>query len=310
MAINFNQDNSGIINLSRNIDNNQMAFVPDFLKNIFTGNPEDIQLGEEGSPIDKAKDALEKRRKELERFQQGNTSSLNLPSNNLTAMAISNYDDLFSPQTFTDAFGVNRVTSGFAKPDLNTLPFNVNEVTSDGITNNNRFKNMLLDMKDKGVDMFGSGKDLVLRGIGSIVGGPVGSLIGSALGKLKTTPEQETVKGLYDLDSIGRVQSGIMQGYNPVSLFGPTGLSGAMIDRITKINKTLNNPDISKATKDVLEKREAELQAKIKAEQAAMRQTIEQQYRNRPGEYGGRNRQIEREQAGPGYDKVSEAGSF
>jgi hypothetical protein len=310
MAINFNQDNSGIINLSRNIDNNQMAFVPDFLKNIFTGNPEDIQLGEEGSPIDKAKDALEKRRKELERFQQGNTSSLNLPSNNLTAMAISNYDDLFSPQTFTDAFGVNRVTSGFAKPDLNTLPFNVNEVTSDGITNNNRFKNMLLDMKDKGVDMFGSGKDLVLRGIGSIVGGPVGSLIGSALGKLKTTPEQETVKGLYDLDSIGRVQSGIMQGYNPVSLFGPTGLSGAMIDRITKINKTLNNPDISKATKDVLNKRKAKIQAKIKAEQAAMRQTIEQQYRNRPGEYGGRNRQIEREQAGPGYDKLSESGSF
>lgn len=314
MAINFNQDNSGIINLSRNIDNNQMAFVPDFLKNIFTGNPEDIQLGEEGSLIDKAKDALEKNKQKSlpspEDVLKGNVSSLNLPSNNLTAMAISNYDDLFSPQTFTDAFGVNRVTSGFAKPDLNTLPFNVNEVTSDGITNNNRFKNMLLDMKDKGVDMFGSGKDLILRGIGSVIGGPVGSFIGSALGKLETTPEQETVKGLYDLDSIGRVQSGIMQGYNPVSMFGPTGLSGAMIDRITNIDNTLNNKKISQNTRNVLEKRKAELQAKIKAEQAAMRQTIEQQYRNRPGEYGGRNRQIERQQAGPGYDKVSEAGSF
>lgn len=314
MAINFNQDNSGIINLSRNIDNNQMAFVPDFLKNIFTGNPEDIQLGEEGSPIDKAKDALEKNKQKSlpspEDVLKGNVSSLNLPSNNLTAMAISNYDDLFSPQTFTDAFGVNRVTSGFAKPDLNTLPFNVNEVTSDGITNNNRFKNMLLDMKDKGVDMFGSGKDLILRGIGSVIGGPVGSFIGSALGKLETTPEQETVKGLYDLDSIGRVQSGIMQGYNPVSMFGPTGLSGAMINRITNIDNTLNNKKISQNTRNVLEKRKAELQAKIKAEQAAMRQTIEQQYRNRPGEYGGRNRQIERQQAGPGYDKVSEAGSF
>ena len=314
MAINFNQDNSGIINLSRNIDNNQMAFVPDFLKNIFTGNPEDIQLGEEGSPIDKAKDALEKNKQKSlpspEDVLKGNVSSLNLPSNNLTAMAISNYDDLFSPQTFTDAFGVNRVTSGFAKPDLNTLPFNVNEVTSDGITNNNRFKNMLLDMKDKGVDMFGSGKDLILRGIGSVIGGPVGSFIGSALGKLETTPEQETVKGLYDLDSIGRVQSGIMQGYNPVSMFGPTGLSGAMINRITNIDNTLNNKKISQNTRNVLEKRKAELQAKIKAEQAAMRQTIEQQYRNRPGEYGGRNRQIEREQAGPGYDKLSESGSF
>ena len=126
----------------------------------------------------------------------------------------------------------------------------------------------------------------------------------------KETPEQKTAKGLYDLDSIGRVQSGIMQGYNPVSLFGPTGLSGAMIDRITKINETLNNPKISQAVKDRLDARKAELQAKIAAEQAAVRQTIEQQYRNRPGEYGGRNRQIEREQAGPGYDDVSEAGSF
>jgi hypothetical protein len=101
-----------------------------------------------------------------------------------------------------------------------------------------------------------------------------------------------------------------MQGYNPVSMFGPTGLSGAMINRITNIDNTLNNKKISQNTRNVLEKRKAELQAKIKAEQAAMRQTIEQQYRNRPGEYGGRNRQIEREQAGPGYDKVSEAGSF
>ena len=45
MAINFNRDNSGIINLNRNIDNNQMAFVPQFIKDMFTGTPDDIQLG-------------------------------------------------------------------------------------------------------------------------------------------------------------------------------------------------------------------------------------------------------------------------
>ena len=112
----------------------------------------------------------------------------------------------------------------------------------------------------------------------------------------KETPEQKTAKGLYDLDSIGRVQSGIMAGYNPVSLFGPTGLSGAMIDRITKINETLNNPKISQDIKDRLDARKAELQEKIAAEQAAMRQTIEQQYRNRPGEYDGPDRQTEKEQ--------------
>ena len=291
MAINFNQDNSGIINLSRNIDNNQMAFVPDFLKNIFTGNPEDIQLGEEGSPIDKAKDALEKRRKELERFQQGNTSSLNLPSNNLTAMAISNYDDLFSPQTFTDAFGVNRVTSGFAKPDLNTLPFNVNEVTSDGITNNNRFKNMLLDMKDKGIDLFGSGKELALRGIGSIIGGPVGGFIGSALGKLKTTPEQRLLKDFYEdetgLDSIGRIQSGIMKGYNPVSMFGNQGLTTAIDKRLATILKTQEarkkkGLDLSK---DLI-KRKKELEEIKRREEAARRSAVDRMFQEGKGGRG------------------------
>jgi len=291
MAINFNQDNSGIINLSRNIDNNQMAFVPDFLKNIFTGNPEDIQLGEEGSPIDKAKDALEKRRKELERFQQGNTSSLNLPSNNLTAMAISNYDDLFSPQTFTDAFGVNRVTSGFAKSDLNTLPFNVNEVTSDGITNNNRFKNMLLDMKDKGIDLFGSGKELALRGIGSIIGGPVGGFIGSALGKLKTTPEQRLLKDFYEdetgLDSIGRIQSGIMKGYNPVSMFGNQGLTTAIDKRLATILKTQEarkkkGLDLSK---DLI-KRKKELEEIKRREEAARRSAVDRMFQEGKGGRG------------------------
>ena len=153
MAINFDQDRAGLINLSRNIDNNQMAFVPNFLKNIFTGNPEDIQLGEEGSPLDKAKDALEKnKQKSLPTPEEieGKTSFLNLPSNNLTATAISNYDQLFGPQTVTDAFGVNRSTLGLDRPDINTGKFNVNEVLpNDGITKNVRFRDMLLqDLKN------------------------------------------------------------------------------------------------------------------------------------------------------------------
>ena len=49
-------------------------------------------------------------------------------------------------------------------------------------------RNLLTNVKDKGVNMFGSGKDLVLRGIGSIVGGPVGSLIGSLIGSIKESP--------------------------------------------------------------------------------------------------------------------------
>ena len=328
MAINFNQDNSGIINLSRNIDNNQMAFVPDFLKNIFTGNPEDIQLGEEGSPIDKAKDALEKNKQKSlpspEDVLKGNVSSLNLPSNNLTAMAISNYDNLFGPQTLTDASGNIRTTSGFAKPDLNTLPFNVNEVTSDGITNNVRFRDMLFNdlrnlpsdlrtslgttkdaltedfsglksfatnLKDKGIDMFGSGKDLVLRGIGSVIGGPIGGFIGSALGKMKMTPEQRLLKDFYEdetgLDSIGRIQSGIMKGYNPVSMFGNQGLTTAIDKRLATILKTQEarkkkGLDLSK---DLI-KRKKELEEIKRREEAARRSAVDRMFQEGKGGRG------------------------
>ena len=41
-----------------------------------------------------------------------------------------------------------------------------------------------------------------------------------------------------------------------------------------------------------------------------MKSTIESQYRGQEGQFGGPDRQTEREQAGPGYDSISEAGSF
>jgi len=330
MAINFNQDNSGIINLSRNIDNNQMAFVPDFLKNIFTGNAEDIQLGEKGSPIDKTKDFLEKnKQKPLPTPEEieGKTSFLNsLPSNNLTAMAISNYDDLFAPQIFTDALGNIRTTSGFAKPDLNTSPFNVNEVTSDGITNNVRFRDMLFNdlknlpsdlktslgttkdaltkdvsgltnfltnVKDKGIDMLGSGKELALRGIGSIIAGPVGGFIGSAIGKMKMTPEQELLKDFYEnetgLDNIGRIQSGIMKGYNPVSMFGPQGLTSAIDKRLATILRTEEKKKAKglELSKKLIERRKQLEELKRREEQARVNATRRMAQENRDAGRGG-----------------------
>ena len=213
-----------------------------------------------------------------------------------------------------DAQPVDVITSG---KDLRTRQEELGQATG-GITeelmkqNPDLFNNITSSFtKPVIANKFSLGDAFTLRG--ALSGNPL-SMFGLGMMALrnlpKETPEQKTAKGLYDLDSIGRVQSGIMAGYNPVSLFGPTGLSGAMIDRITKINETLNNPKISKDIKDRLDARKAALQAKIAAEQAAMRQTIEQQYRNRPGEYGGPDRQTEREQAGPGYDDVSEAGSF
>jgi hypothetical protein len=99
---------------------------------------------------------------------KGNISSLGLPSDNLTAMAIANYDNLFAPKTFTDAFGVDRTIPGLDRPDINTGKFSVNEVLpNEGITKNVGFKNMLLeDLKNLPSDIktsLGTTKDSLLE---------------------------------------------------------------------------------------------------------------------------------------------------
>ncbi len=140
--------------------------------------------------------------------------------------------------------------------------------------------------------------------------------IGLLLNTFRETPEQELLKDFYGqqfgLDDIGRVRSGIMAGYNPVSMFGPQGLTSAIDKRMATIRNTL-----SKKKSVALENRLKELQRIKDAEQKAredkareMRAQIEQQYRDSPGQFGGSDRQTEREQAGPGYSDVSEAGSF
>ena len=163
---------------------------------------------------------------------------------------------------------------------------------------------------DKSLDL---GK-AAFGGIASLVTGVPG--VGLLLNTFRETPEQELLKDFYGqqfgLDDIGRVRSGIMAGYNPVSMFGPQGLTSAIDKRMATIRNTL-----SKKKSVALENRLKELQRIKDAEQKAredkareMRAQIEQQYRDSPGQFGGSDRQTERKQAGPGYDKLSEAGSF
>ena len=335
MAINFDQNRSGLLGINTGANYNQMAFNPGSLKDSLIKSLYNIEkdTGFSNPKLDELK------QEDMQQFKEKGTP-LSLPSNAYTAMAISNFDDIFGNKTFTDAFGVNRNIAALNRPNINTAPFNVNNpnVMNQGVTNTNTFRSMLLDdlrnlptdfktslgktkdafmqdlsglknfatnLKDKGIDLGSIAASGFLNAIQPGLG-----IIASIFGNLKETPEQKTVKGLYDLDDTGTVKSGLMAGYNPVSAFGPTGLSGAMIDRITNIDKTLNNKVISNRTRQVLEARKAELEAQIAREQAAMKETIERQYRSRPGEYGGPDRQTEREQAGPGYDDVSEAGSF
>ena len=321
MAINFDQDRGSLLGINNNnINSNQMAFLPEFLENLFLGNPESIQLGEEGSPIDKAKDALEENKQKslpsAEDVLKGNISSLGLPSDNLTAMAIANYDKLFAPKTLTDAFGVKRTVPGSDKPeDLYTGKFNVIDgLPNDGITKDVRFRDMLLediknlpsdirtslgtvkkglaedfsglknfatDLKDKGIDLFGSGRELAFKGIGSILAGPIGSFVGGALANLKETPEQKAMRNFYEqkygLTDTGQVASGIMQGYNPVYGFGGAGLQGAIDKRLATILKT----EERKKKKGLelsqqLINRRRELEALKKREQEALAATLSQ----------------------------------
>lgn len=280
MAINFDQDRSGLLGINNNnINSNQMAFLPDFLNNLFSGDPESLQLGEEGSPIDKAKDALEENKQKslpsAEDVLKGNISSLGLPSDNLTAMAIANYDNLFAPKTFTDAFGVDRTIPGLDRPDINTGKFNVNEVLpNEGITKNVRFRDMLLEdlknlpsdiktslgttkdalledfsglknfatnLKDKGIDL-GS---LAISSIGNAIAPGVGFAL-SALAKAtgpnyRAMIEKDLAKKGFTVDSTGKiVQTGDYATPQNImagyNLAAP-GITASAFDRYDKIRE-------------------------------------------------------------------------
>jgi len=175
--------------------------------------------------------------------------SASLPSNRYTAMAISNYNDLFGPETFTDALGTTKNLSGLDRPDINTAPFNVNE----GVTNTNSFRNMFLDdlrnlpndlrtslgqtkdalvedfsgLKDTMQRIYGQGKDygrMAIDGILSAVTGIPG--IGLLLRGINPNPPSKIeydylsqsgyspqLKSIYG-------PGGIMENYNAISAFG------------------------------------------------------------------------------------------
>jgi len=153
-------------------------------------------------------------------------------------------------------------------------------------------RNMIGSGINKTKSGIGKGFDLgkaAIGGIASLVTGIPGlGLLLNALGPM--SPEQKAMRDFYGsefgLDDIGRVQSGIMQGYNPVSMFGGVGLNQAIDKRIDRINKTLakQKKNKSKALQDRLK----ELQAlKAKESAAASKQLESQRIGRRPGTGGG-----------------------
>ena len=270
MAINFDQDRSGLLGIDTGVNYDQMAFAPGSLKDSLIKNLYNIEqeTGFENPQLDKLK------KEDMQQFQEKGTP-LSLPSDAYTAMAISNYDDLFGSKTFTDAFGVDRTIPGLDRPDINTGKFNVmDDLTNEGITKNVGFKNMLLedlknlpsdiktslgttkdalledfsglkdfatDLKNKGIDL-GS---LAMSSIGNAIAPGVGFVL-NALAKAsgpnyRAMIEKDLAEKGFTVDSTGKiVQTGdyatpqnIMAGYN---LAAP-GITASAFDRYDKIRE-------------------------------------------------------------------------
>mgnify|MGYP003125529245 CR=1 FL=1 len=140
---------------------------------------------------------------------------------------------------------------------------------------------------DKAKSGIGKGFDLgkaAIGGIASLVTGIPG--IGLLLNALRPmSPEEKAMRDFYGsefgLTDTGQVASGIMQGYNPVSLTG-FGLSDAIDKRIARIQKTLQ-----KKKSDTLQKRLKDLQDLKAKEAAAASKQLESQRRGRRPGTGG-----------------------
>ena len=156
---------------------------------------------------------------------------------------------------------------------------------------------------DKTKSGIGKGFDLgkaAIGGIASLVTGIPGlGLLLNAFGPM--TEEEEAIKDFYGdqfgLTDTGQVASGIMQGYNPVSMFGGPGLSKSIDKRIKKISSVKNK---SKALEERLKALEALRQ---KEEQARERDRAERARAANAGVYAD----LDRRTGGKGY---GDAGGF
>ena len=141
----------------------------------------------------------------------------------------------------------------------------------------NRTKSAISSGIGKGFDL---GK-AAIGGIASLVTGIPG--IGLVLNALQPmSPEEKAMRDFYGdqfgLTDTGQIASGIMQGYNPVSLTG-FGLSGAIDKRISRIQKTLDKQKKNKSK--ALQERLKALQDLKAKEAAAAAKQLESQRRGR-----------------------------
>ena len=185
----------------------------------------------------------------------------------------------------SDIPGMTRPAINFRDAPVNFMMRQNNPRVFDPMVNIKNFAQNLPTNISRGLSKtFDIGKT-VGSGIVSALTGLPG--IATALGLFNETPEQKTLREFYEattgLTDTGQIASGIMQGYNPVSGFGPQGLTAAIDKRIGTIKNTLK-----KKKSAILEARLKELEAiKAAEEKARQDKAKEMQAANRAGGTGG-----------------------
>ena len=233
-------------------------------------------------------------------------------------MAITNIDPNNFDETFDDYYdslptksipGMTAPAINFKDAPVNFMMRQNNPAVFDPMVN---VKNFIQDFPGSVKSGIGKGFDLgkaAVGGIASLVTGIPG--IGFALNALKETPEQKMLREFYEnvtgLTSTGQIASGVMQGYNPVSGFGPQGLTSAIDKRIGTIKNTLK-----KKKSAILEARLKELEEMKAAEEKARQDKArEMQAANRAEGTGGYQSDFSQDKGFmEGKGTAAEMGSF
>ena len=155
---------------------------------------------------------------------------------------------------FEQPMGINTIPNQFSyrnqfMTDLKNLPSDFRTSlgqTKDALVEDfGQLREGLGSITNRGMDLFGLAKDKGID-LGKMIGQGIGNAIfpglGFLIGSIKETPQQKAMKEFYGnefgLDDIGRIQSGIMKGYNPVYGSGGAGLQKAIDKRLATILKT------------------------------------------------------------------------
>jgi len=204
---------------------------------------------------------------------------------------------------FEQPVGINTIPNQFSyrnqfMTDLKNLPSDFRTSlgqTKDALVEDfGQLKEGLASITNRGMDLFGSGKDLGKTAIGGLISLATGIPgAGLLLNAFQMSPEEKAARDFYEkkygLTNTGQVASGIMQGYNPVSMFGGPGLLNSIDKRLATILKTeQRKKDKNLELSQELINRRKELEA-LRAQEAANASAFLESQRigRRPGTTGG-----------------------